>query len=119
MSPDLSLPAGPVLKGLAKRWLTDITVEGGGPGSAYPPDWDSSTVPLSAAQVDSVLEVVGMTLCERVFCGGSGPNRDKPCCERSSRACQAIIPKAHSRIFTMFSPWWSSCIIGVVNQDFK
>ena len=31
--------------------------------------------PLSAAQMDSVLEVVGTpTLCERVFCGGSGPN---------------------------------------------
>ncbi len=37
---------------------SDATVEGGGPGSAYPPDWDSSTEPLSAAQMDSVLEVV-------------------------------------------------------------
>ena len=36
---------------------SDIAVEGGGPGSAYPPDWDSSTSPLSAAQMDSVLEV--------------------------------------------------------------
>ena len=36
------------------------TVEGGGLGSAYPPDWDSSTEPLSAAQMDSVLEVVGI-----------------------------------------------------------
>ncbi len=32
------------------------------PGSAYPPDWDSSTEPLSAAQMDSVLEVVGTRL---------------------------------------------------------
>ncbi len=39
---------------------SDIAVEGGGPGSAYPPDWNSSTEPLSAAQVDSVLEVVGI-----------------------------------------------------------
>ena len=41
-------------------FLSDSAVEGGGPGSAYPPDWDSSTVPLSAAQMDSVLEVVGI-----------------------------------------------------------
>ena len=33
---------------------SDIAVEGGGPGSAYPPDWDSSTAPLSAAQMDSL-----------------------------------------------------------------
>ena len=32
----------------------------GGPGSAYPPGWDSSTVPLSAAQMDSVLKVVSI-----------------------------------------------------------
>ena len=51
---------------------SDTTVEGGGPGSAYPPDWDSHAEPLSAAQMGSVLEVVGTTLCERVFCGGSG-----------------------------------------------
>ena len=36
---------------------SDSLVEGGGPGSAYPPDWDSSTEPLSAAQMDSVLAV--------------------------------------------------------------
>ncbi len=36
---------------------SDIAVEGGGPGSAYPPDWDSRREPLSAAQMDSVLEV--------------------------------------------------------------
>ena len=41
---------------------SDSAGEGGGPGSAYPPDWDSSSVPLSATQMDSVLEVVGMRL---------------------------------------------------------
>ena len=29
-----------------------------------------------------------------------------------------IISKAHSRIYAMFPPWWSSCIIGVLDQDF-
>ena len=39
---------------------SDATVEGGGPGSAYPPDWYSRREPLSAAQMDSVLEVSGI-----------------------------------------------------------
>ncbi len=39
---------------------SDIAGEGGGPGSAYPPDWDSRAEPLSAAQMDSVLEVSGI-----------------------------------------------------------
>ncbi len=33
------------------------------------------------------------TLCERVFCGVSGPNRDKPCWVRSSRACLTSFSK--------------------------
>ncbi len=44
----------------ANYYSSGIVLEGGGPGSAYPPDWDSSTVPLSAAQMHSVLEVVGI-----------------------------------------------------------
>ena len=40
---------------------SDIAIEGGGPGSVYPPDWDSTSEPLSAAQMDSVLEVVGIS----------------------------------------------------------
>ncbi len=48
----------------ANYYSSGIVLEGGGPGNAYPPDWDSSTEPLSAAQMDSVLEVVGHTrLC--------------------------------------------------------
>ena len=39
-------------------YISSDIIEGGGPGSAYPPDWDSTTVPLSVAQMDSVLEVV-------------------------------------------------------------
>ncbi len=39
---------------------SDSAGEGGGPGSAYPPDWDSRAEPLSAAQMDSVLEVSGI-----------------------------------------------------------
>ena len=37
-----------------------IAIEGDGPGSAYLPDWDSRREPLSAAQMDSNLEVVGI-----------------------------------------------------------
>ena len=40
-------------------YSSGILLEGGGPGSAYPPDWDSSRAPLSAVQIDSVLEVAG------------------------------------------------------------
>ena len=70
--PLLLFIAGMVLWFAALVWLnpssdkdvnyysSGIVLEGGGPGSAYPPDWDSSTVPLSAAQMDTVLEVSGV-----------------------------------------------------------
>ena len=44
----------------ANYYSSGIVLEGGGPGSAYPPDWDSTAAPLSAAQMDSVLEVAGI-----------------------------------------------------------